>query len=179
VTRRRAIILAVAAIGVAGGVIALQIATAPLTASARDDLIELTVQAPHGPVAPGAAIDLDTTLTNLGPADRVDLSSDTAVVYFSLEKLDGTAVLDGGGSRLVCENHEVLVDRTPPHMPFVAAGAVDDSNREIWALVQPGPSTFRLPAGRWRITAHLNATASMDCSGTPHRLSAAVTLDAR
>jgi hypothetical protein len=176
---RRSLPVALGALAVVGVLAALQIATAPASASGRDALLELRLEVPHGPFQPGSPIEVNATLTNLGPDARVDLSSDTAIVDYSLRQLDGDQQLDGGVSRLICDTHDALIDRTPHHLNFGISGGILEQSAEIWALNPPGSAELRLPAGRWQLTAHVNATTSTDCSGTPHRLSAAVGLEVR
>jgi hypothetical protein len=174
--RRRA---AAVVVLVLGALALLLLPAGRASATAEDDLLKLDLSAKSAHLAADDPIDLVTTVTNRGPASRLEVSSDTQIVTYDIEQVDGDQRLDGGASKLVCTTHDVLVDQTPHHVLFALAGGVDRQSAAIWDRYRANPSALSLPAGRWRLTAHMHLFLSNDCSGPPRTLSAAIEFDVR
>jgi hypothetical protein len=148
---------------------------------AHDAAFELTerLDVPAAGFKSGDAISIQTTYRFLGPeASLIAGSAFPSLVYFSLEELDGPLDQAGGASRLMC--HSVSLTRDAlVEVPFQKTGAYSgtDPNASFWTGYFGDPA-LRLPAGLWRITAHLNASirgADDPCIGEMHILAASVT----
>jgi hypothetical protein len=133
------------------------------------------------PQAPaGEAIPVSATLTYLGPADGVTLSGEFPdATYFSLEQLDGPLDMPGGGSRLIC--YDTALSRgVPDAIPFVKSGAFESSTPDaaFWTTYFSDP-VLHLPAGSWRVSAHVRAAIGTECSTVTHVLDTAATFEVR
>lgn len=155
-------------------------ATAPL-AVARDASFELTVglAVPVAGFKSGDPIPIDAAYQFLGPEPSlVAGSAYPSGVYFSLEQLDGPLDQAGGVNDLMCLSTP-LTQGVLVHVPFYKSGAysASDPNAAFWDRYFADPM-LRLPAGQWRITAHLDASlglAGVPCAGEAHTLAASVT----
>ncbi|HET7026550.1 MAG TPA: hypothetical protein VFI28_02540 [Candidatus Limnocylindrales bacterium] len=141
----------------------------------RDDELALSIEVPNRIFRADEPIPITATLTYIGQADTVTLSSlYPDVVYFSLEQLDGPLDTSGGANRLIC--HDSLLHRAVAQsIPFRKAGGYEASESEapFWAAYYSDP-LLRLPTGSWRVGAHLRTAIDDDCSKANHSLDTAV-----
>jgi hypothetical protein len=171
---RRAIIPVVAiALAIAG--VLVYVAVSAVRSTVRDSNFELSLEASEATFRAEEPIPVHATLTYLGPDQRAALSSEYPEgVYFDLEQLDGPLDMSGGGSRLIC-HASGLQRAAPATILFQKAGAFssDDPYGDFWQGYFSDP-TLRLPAGLWRVTAHLKTAIGTDCATADHELATAV-----
>jgi hypothetical protein len=119
----------------------------------RDDGFLLVLRVAADVVDAGAPIDIAATLTWEAPAPRTTVwGSGSGPVTFNVEQIDGDIVL-GGAMTADCAPHE-FARLVPVAFPFRKSGGFsdDDPNADFYRAYFADP-VFRLPAGRWRVTA--------------------------
>jgi hypothetical protein len=142
----------------------------------HDDQLALSIEVPNRSFRPNEPIPITAIVTYIGTLDTVTLSGEYADgVYFSLEQLAGPLDMDGGVSRLICYP-TTLRRGVATSIPFAKSGGWDesDANASFWREYFADPSSLRLPAGSWRVGAHLRAAIDQDCANANHSLDTAV-----
>jgi hypothetical protein len=87
-------------------------------------------------------------------------------IGFRIEEVGGERLM-GGGMDLPCLRTE-LAKSGSTVLPFGKAGSPDDPTQGFDRAWYEDP-VLRLPAGTWRIIAHLDVSLG-DCGGEPHQL---------
>jgi hypothetical protein len=150
----------------------------PAEQTAEDAQFRLTFRMASSIQHAGEPIDLQTTLAYLGTDVAVIVGSDwSPPVWFGLEHIDGDLDLDGPISLLTCQLTP-LDAGVPLQIPFIKNGGYssDDPDAAYWKAFFDD-RVFRLPAGRWRLSANFQGMTSDRCEGAIHRLRAALTFD--
>jgi hypothetical protein len=120
-------------------------------------------------------IDVSATLSYLGPEAGIDLvGSGSGLIGFTAKQLDGRLDITGGHTD-DCRTYRL--DRAQPMVvPYAKSGgwSNDDPDAAFYRAFFADP-VFRLPRGRWQISATAAFTVG-ECGGPSHALDAAVTI---
>lgn len=140
-----------------------------------DESFELVLRVGSARYAENQPIDASATLSYLGPEPGVGLvGSGSGLVGFSAKQLDGRLSV-GGVSTDDCQQYRL--DRAKPLAVPYAKGAAwsdDDPDAAFYRAFAADP-LFRLPRGRWQISAGTNFYVG-ECGGQSHALGAEVTI---
>ena len=170
---RRAVVPVVVALAMAG--LLAYVAASAVRSTVRDSTFELSLEASKGTFRADEPVLVSATLAYVGPEQRAALSSEYRdALYFDLEQLDGPLDMSGGVSRLIC--HPSVLERgSPTTIPFQKAGAFDSAtpDADFWRRYFAEPA-LRLPAGTWRVTAHLKTAIGTDCRTEDHEIATAI-----
>jgi hypothetical protein len=154
----------------------LSIALFGSSSTVRDGQLALSIELPTRSFRANERIPITSSVTYLGPSDVVTMSSEyDDALYFSLEQIDGPLDMDGDGSRLVCYD-STLRRGVAVTVPFAKSGGFDPaaSDGPFWSAYFGDLENLRLPAGRWRIGAHLRAAIATHCPNDDHALDTSV-----
>ena len=139
---------------------------APLGATAEDASFRLVLKTPQATYSPEETIEPVATVTYTGPRPTETLFHAAYPIGFQIEEVGGERGM-GGGMDQPCLRTE-LAKGEAATLPFAKAGSPDDPRRGFDRAWYEDP-VLRLPAGTWRIIAHLNVSLG-DCGGEPHQL---------
>jgi hypothetical protein len=146
---------------------------------ASDGTYSLTLTAPAGSVRTTDALDIRAALDYRGPGSSVIVTApDTGLVTIWFEQLDGPLRMSAN-SRLMCSGPFTLSKGASTVFQPIgdAKPGGDLPSLPVYQRWQSDPEV-RLPAGRWKITAHATVYQQTTCgSGLPdHELTTSVTL---
>ena len=145
-------------------------------AEARDRGFLLTISSPRQTWAAGEPIEVSAALSYLGPAaTQVWGPGPGGHIGFDLVELNGRRKLQAAW-HLACQSW--LMTRNPITTAFRKSGgwSADDPDVDWYEAFLADPE-FRLPAGRWRVTATAPFSLGPDaCGGPSVDLRASVTL---
>lgn len=148
----------------------------PVRAEARDRGLLLTISAPRQVWGAGQPIEVSSEFSYLGPgAKEVWGPGPGPHVGFDVVELTGDRKMQAAWL-LACQSW--LMTRLPITTPFHKGGgySADDPDAAFYRQFFADPE-FRLPAGRWQITATAPFSLGPDsCGGPPINLRASVTL---
>lgn len=147
----------------------------PGRGDARDGDFLLTIRTPRTAYASDEPIQIETTLTYVGPLVGTDASGPAGgLVHFRLDHLDGPLdmepAVDGACAAYRLARGEVR------SVKFVKSGgfSADEPNAGFWGRYFRDPD-LRLPPGRWRVTAIADFYTPAGCGeGVQHLLEASV-----
>lgn len=123
----------------------------PIGRSVREAPFALELVVGKARYAPDQPIEAQATLHFLGPEGRIEISgSGDGPIFFRLEEVDGPRDMGPAWSD-DCASHTIAGTVT---RPFIKGGgwSADDPNAAFYRAFFADP-LFRLPAGRWRISA--------------------------
>lgn len=138
----------------------------PVIATAEDASFSLTLTTPLATYSPEDAIEPVASVTYLGPRATETMFHAAYPIGFRIEEIGGERLM-GGGMDLPCLRTE-LAKSGSAVLPFGKAGSPDDPTQGFDRAWYEDP-VLRLPAGTWRIIAHLDVSLG-DCGGEPHQL---------
>lgn len=140
-----------------------------------DETFELVLRVGSARYAVNQPIDLTATLSYLGPDPGVDLvGSGSGLIAYRARQLDGRLDI-GGTSTADCQTYRL--DRGRPIVErYSKSGgwSNDDPDAAFYRVFFADP-VFRLPRGRWRISATAGFAVE-ECGGVIHGLAAEVTI---
>jgi hypothetical protein len=150
---------------------------------ARDEAHEgdfrLVIESPRATWRSGEPIELAASLTYNGPQSELPLhGSGAGPIAFMVEEVDGTRKMEATW-RLDCAPHPIRRG-VPLAKVYAKSGGYtpDDPNVDFYRSFFDDP-VFRLPPGRWRVTAIALFDPGETCTAHPIELTASVTLDIR
>lgn len=138
----------------------------PVIATAEDASFRLTLTTPRAMYSPDDAIEPVASVTYLGPQATETIFHAAYPIGFRIEEVGGERLM-GGGMDLPCLRTE-LANAGSAVLPFGKAGSPDDPKQGFDRAWYEDP-VLRLPAGTWRIIAHLDVSLG-DCGGVAHQL---------
>jgi hypothetical protein len=164
------------AVPAAAGLVAVWVLTsrgASVSETVTDGSYQLVVTLSPGSRRATDALDVQATLTYLGPeATTVVTASDLGLVSFSFQQLDGSLRMDPV-SRLMCSSPTTLTRREPATFRPVKSIAYvgEDPNAEFYRAWYEDP-VLHLPRGRWQIVAQSTIYDGTTCiaSAPSHQL---------
>jgi hypothetical protein len=140
-----------------------------------DESLELVLRLGSTRYTANQPIDLSATLVYLGPEAGIDLvGSGSGLISFSAEQLDGRLHI-GGAATADCAPYRL--DRARPMVvQYAKSGgwSNDDPDAAFYKAFFADP-IFRLPRGRWQISASAEFYMG-ECGGTSHTLGSEVTI---
>ena len=144
---------------------------APAMGEASDDQFRLVVRSPATRYVPGQPIEVFAELVYEGPKNTETIFHAASPIGWQIVQLDGPARMDGAMAD-PCVTTELRKDE-PGRYPFQKGGVVEAGSPfdEAWF----SDPSLRLPPGRWRFIATLNAYLG-DCGGESHTLATSVDL---
>lgn len=145
----------------------------PVTTQDDDGTFRLTLTAGQGRYRAGQAIDVDATLTYLGPHGAiVARGSGNSLIGFGIESRDLPLRVDPIYTS-DCAPHD-FVRGEPMRAPFAKSGGFTDGDpfAPFYRSYFASPE-LRLPAGTWTITAHVSLSIG-DCGEDIHDLSTSI-----
>ncbi len=138
----------------------------PVIGTAEDASFRLELTTPRAIYGPEDAIEPVASVTYLGPNATETMFHAAYPVGFRIEEVGGERLM-GGGMDMPCLRTE-LAKSGSAVLPFGKAGSPDDPKRGFDRAWYEDP-VLRLPAGTWRIIAHLDVSLG-DCGGETHQL---------
>ena len=138
----------------------------PVGSTAEDTSFRLVLTTPQTTYSEEDAIEPVATVTYLGPRPTEALFHAAYPIAFQIEEVGGERGM-GGGMDQPCLRTELAKGESAA-LPFAKAGSPDDARRGFDRAWYVDP-ILRLPAGTWRIIAHLDVSLG-DCGGEPHHL---------
>lgn len=147
----------------------------PITGSDGDASFELTLTAGQDRYRAGQPIDVEATLTYVGPnAATVARGSGSGLVGFGVAN-DELGVSIGPAFTTDCSPYDFARD-DPVAIPFVKSGGFSDGQPlALFYRSYLGDPELRLPAGTWTISAGTTFYVG-DCGDELHELTASVTV---
>jgi len=148
----------------------------PLHAEDGDGAFRLTIATDHDRYRAGQVIEVEATLTFLGPDPAtVALGSGSGLVGFGMVSED-PAIVIGAAFTTDCAPWPVVRDEVIEY-PFSKSGGYgeDDPLAPFYRTYFDMPE-LRLPAGTWTISAGGGFSTGADCGDEPHELSTSVTV---
>ena len=139
---------------------------APVGATAEDTTFRLALTTPRAIYSPEDAIEPVATWTYLGPRPTETIFHAAYPIGFQIEEVGGERGM-GGGMDQPCLRTELAKGELAA-LPFAKAGSPDDPRRGFDLAWYMNP-VLQLPAGTWRIIAHLDVSLG-DCGGEAHQL---------
>ena len=140
-----------------------------------DESFELVLRVGSARYTENQPIDASATLSYFGPEPGIDLvGSGSGLIGFSAKQLDGRLHI-GGASTDDCRQYRL--DRARPLVqPYEKAGgwSNDDADAGFYRAFFADP-LFRLPRGRWQISAVAAFTVE-ECGGVAHALETELTI---
>jgi hypothetical protein len=146
--------------------------------SAVGDFV-LEISSPHTVWPAGEPIQVTAALAYVGPLAEQSLrGSGSGPIFFSVEELSGTRRMLASWTD-DCAQHLIRAGQ-PINVPYAKSGgwSEDDPHAAFYRAFF-GERAFRLPAGRWRITAISRFDAGVTCTANPLELSASIELEVR
>lgn len=138
----------------------------PVIATGEDASFRLELTTPRAEYGPDDAIEPVASVTYLGPQAVETIFHAAYPIGFRIEEVGGERLM-GGGMDLPCLRTELAKSESAV-LPFSKAGSPDDPKQGFDRAWYEDP-VLRLPAGTWRIIAHLDVSLG-DCGGEPHQL---------
>ena len=148
----------------------------PVAASVTDGTFKLTISVDHATYAAGDQINVETTLTYLGPATELDIyGSGSGLVGFAIQRNDEQPI--GGAMDLSCGPHPMVAGKALA-IPFAKSAAWDpsDPNSKFIQDYVADP-LLHLPAGIWHIYAYFTGYVGPCDMATRHELHTSVAVD--
>ncbi len=151
----------------------------PLTAEDADGSFRLVLEAEQDRYRAGQEIEVNATLTYVGPADSVVAhGSGSGLIGFSVASDDFDPPVDTGGAFTTdCRPHE-MVRSVAVEYPFGKSGGYsgDDPYADFYRAYF-ATDELRLPAGTWTISAGGGWYSGADCGDVLHSLETSVTIE--
>jgi len=144
----------------------------PSRVTKSDGTFEVTISTPNAHVAPNEPITIRTTLTYVGPKPSIEAAgSGGGLVAFSLEEVGGTRSIHSAITA-DCRTGYRFTRGVPVEQRFGKSGGFsqEDPNADFIRTYLTDP-VLRLPAGRWRVVADLNASEGTCTADGGHVLS--------
>lgn len=139
---------------------------APVVGAAEDASFRLELTTPRAEYGPDDAIEPVASVTYLGPRATETLFHAAYPIGFRIEEVGGERLM-GGGMDLPCLRTTLAMGESAT-LPFGKAGSPDNPKQGFDRAWYEDP-VLRLPAGTWRIIAHLDVSLD-DCGGEAHQL---------
>jgi hypothetical protein len=140
-----------------------------------DESFELVLRVGSARYGANQPIDASATLSYLGPEAGIDLvGSGSGLIGFTARQLDGRLAITGGHTA-DCQTYRLDRGR-PMEVPYAKSGgwSNDDPDAAFYKAFFADP-VFRLPRGRWLISASAGFTVG-ECGGPSRALGSEVTI---
>lgn len=145
-------------------------------AESREGDFVLGIATPRLTWSSEAPIDVHATLAYVGPLATTAISaSGSGPIAFGVEELEGTRQMEAGWND-DCAKHDIG-RQSPIVSPYAKSGGWSDGdpNEAFYRAFFDDPE-FRLPPGRWRVSAVANFLTEAGCQGSSIQLDASVIL---
>jgi hypothetical protein len=150
-------------------------ANGPVVDTVEDARFRLTLTTPRGVFGTDEAIEAVAKLTYLGPLPNETIFHAMSPVAFMIEEVGGSGRTMGGAMEQPCL-HTALSRDVSLALPFAKAGVPTSDPLSGFNQAWYEDPVLRLPAGRWRIVAGLDAYIG-ECGGEAHSLTATNVID--